>query len=295
MADSKSLLGLILLPFADVLAFISTRNVSSFFPYPWASTIHAARTSIAYQMNVKKTSSHHIPWATYIAGYLVMSFGGGFISNVLMSTPPPQLYSIHPYINYTAVHLLLTALFKFQPGLHNTQILDTILFPLDAAVRVNSITATLNGLAKSQANPLLTLSPVFHIIIGAVASAGGGVTAGTLSTWTPNWSLGTPVFLRNGAGFYGSLDVWAGSLIAVIYSTLTGHPAFAPLNEAVKTYVDFQPLSPLGAKAFAALVLSALFGARVYSNHWAGVTPAAVQSGKKKNATESEKSSAKTR
>lgn len=43
----------------------------TWFPYPLASTIHAARTSIAYQANARRSPTP-LPWATYIAGYLIM-------------------------------------------------------------------------------------------------------------------------------------------------------------------------------------------------------------------------------
>ena len=55
------------------------------------------------------------------------------------------------------------------------------------------------------------------MIIGALASAGGGMTAGTLGTWKNQWGFSTPPVLRAGVGIWGSLDVWGGSLVGMIY------------------------------------------------------------------------------
>ena len=41
------------------------------FPFPWVSTLHAARISIIYQANARRSPTT-VPWATYIAGYLIM-------------------------------------------------------------------------------------------------------------------------------------------------------------------------------------------------------------------------------
>lgn len=137
------------------------------------------------------------------------------------------------------------------------------------------------------------------MIIGAIASAGGGLSAATLGSWTPDWSFSTPPVLRAGAGWFGTLDVWGGALVgkyfpsiseftaniatALIYSTTTGHPAFSfvrsystlvlsspYLSMAWKPHPDsdFPPLSTLQAKSLATAVLSVLFAVRVLDTHW---------------------------
>ena len=55
------------------------------------------------------------------------------------------------------------------------------------------------------------------MIVGALASAGGGMTAGTLGTWKSQWGFSTPPVLRAGVGLWGSLDLWGGSLVGMIY------------------------------------------------------------------------------
>lgn len=69
---------------------------------------------------------------------------------------------------------------------------------------------------SQKVDPLLANSPLFHLITGAVASAGGGITAATLSTWTPNWAFSTPVFLRPEADVWATLDIWGGALVGML-------------------------------------------------------------------------------
>lgn len=51
------------------------------------------------------------------------------------------------------------------------------------------------------------------MLIGAIVSSGGGVIVGTISGTTANWTFSTPPFLRSGAGWDGTLDVWGGALV----------------------------------------------------------------------------------
>lgn len=51
------------------------------------------------------------------------------------------------------------------------------------------------------------------MLIGAIVSAGGGLSAGTVSAWSANWVFSTPPVLRAGAGWAGTLDIWGGALV----------------------------------------------------------------------------------
>ena len=51
------------------------------------------------------------------------------------------------------------------------------------------------------------------MLIGAIVSSGGGVIVGTISGTTTNWTFSTPPFLRSGAGWDGTLDIWGGALV----------------------------------------------------------------------------------
>jgi len=89
------------------------------------------------------------------------------------------------------------------------RILDTLLFPIDSVLRLSSITASLS-LLQAHPDPHLSQSLFLQLIIGAVASAGGGVTAATFDVWTPEWKFGTPVILKS--NWVGSVDVWGGAV-----------------------------------------------------------------------------------
>jgi hypothetical protein len=61
-------------PIADALVFINTTKVHPvFFPYPIAPTLHAARISMIYQSNARRSPSP-LSWGTYITGYLIMVY-----------------------------------------------------------------------------------------------------------------------------------------------------------------------------------------------------------------------------
>lgn len=211
-----------------------------------------------------------------------MCWGGTFLTRNLLALPQPMLHSIHPYINYITVHLALTLVLNLFPDLLNPKLLDTILFPLDALVRTVAITGAITLLsipsqsASVSVHPTLLLSPLTHMIIGALASSGGGLTAATLSTWTPSWSFSTPPLFRAGTGLWGSVDFWGGALVAAIHGVATRHEAFSDITAASdRTGVlsmKGTKMDSLQAQALAAAVLSVLFGVRVWKVHWsAGV------------------------
>ncbi|KAJ7596013.1 hypothetical protein C8J56DRAFT_923826 [Mycena floridula] len=262
-------------PMAAVLSFMNFSQVHrALFPYPWSTSLHAMRISMAYHANAKRTSSQ-LSWGTHLIGYLVMCWAGMVGSHVLLGIPPPILYSIHPWINYLGVHLFMTFVFDIHPELLGSPMLGNPFFPLDAILRSNAVTLTLSHLSSPNIDPRLSGSPVFHIILGAVVSCAGGGAAATLGTWTPTWSFSTPVFLRPEADFWSLLDVWGGSVVAVVYGIMTAHPAFAPAAAQLHTPI----VGDAGGKALATYVLIALFGARVYFT--SSSKPAAAKEEKK--------------
>ena len=91
---------------------------------------------------------------------------------------------------------------------------DTFLFLPDAILRTGTITSALDTI-QSHPDPRLSQSLFLRVLVGAIASAGGGVTAATLNVWTPNWTLSTPVFLRKNTSVLSTLDLWAGSLVGM--------------------------------------------------------------------------------
>ncbi|KAF5381677.1 hypothetical protein D9615_005387 [Tricholomella constricta] len=111
-----------------------------------------------------------------------MTWDRRIITHQLLQLLPPMLYSPNPYIIYITTHLILTLLFHLFRFILSPSVfafLDTVLFPPRRP-------------RPPISRPLIA-SPVTHLIIGALASAGGGLTASTLSTWSPSWSFSTPI------------------------------------------------------------------------------------------------------
>ncbi|KAJ7045426.1 hypothetical protein C8F04DRAFT_1064735 [Mycena alexandri] len=243
---------------ATALALLRTPVHATIFPYPWATTLHASRISMVFHTNLQATNSR-LSWGAHLFGFLLMCWGGSLSSHLLLSLPPPQLYALGPWINYSAVHVLFTVLFHYLP-IPDASFTNTVLFPLDGLLRVNSVIHTLSLLNVPSVSPLLVTSPLFHFILGAAASAGGGLLGGTFSLWTPNWQFSTPPPLRTGVwGFWSTLDIWAGGVVAVTYSILTGHSAFLPL----RTSFTAKPLPVVNAQTTAAAIMVVLFGLRI--------------------------------
>ncbi|KAJ7462197.1 hypothetical protein B0H11DRAFT_2175339 [Mycena galericulata] len=241
------------------LAVLATPVHSTLFPYVWGTTLHAARISIVYNA---RATNNNLSWGAHMFGFLFMCWGGSIASHLLLSLPPPQLYASGPWINYSAVHILFTVLFHYFP-IPDAFVTNAVLFPLDGLLRANSVLHTLSLLSVPTVSPLLVISPVFHFILGAAASSGGGLLGGTLSLWTPNWQFSTPPPLRTGVwGLWSTLDIWAGGIVACTYSTLTAHPAFLPLRTSLFSG-EAQPFSVLDARAASATLMVFLFGLRV--------------------------------
>lgn len=154
-----------------------------------------------------------------------------------------------------------------------------MLFPLDALVRTPAVVGAVSLLAipsssiPASVHPILVKSPLTHMIIGGIASSGGGLTAATLSTWTPSWSFSTPLLFRAETGIWGSLDTWAGSLVAAVYGFVTGHEAFSGVADALETAglisAEGIKMDALQAQALVTAILTVLFGVRAWKVHWA--------------------------
>ncbi|KAF9530699.1 hypothetical protein CPB83DRAFT_154790 [Crepidotus variabilis] len=203
-------------PVSDAFVFVTKKVHPIWFPYALAPTLHAARVSTIFQANVRRSPTP-LSWGQYITGFLIMSWGGTILSCLLLGLPAPMLYSVHPFINYVSVHLFCTALFTTFPNLLSPALLDTTLWPIDALLRTNGIIATLGLFSHPSVHPEYKNSALTHLITGAIASAAGGVSVGTIGGFTSNWTFGTPPFLRAGAGWAGTLDLWGGALVGNPY------------------------------------------------------------------------------
>ncbi|KAK7057272.1 hypothetical protein R3P38DRAFT_2840331 [Favolaschia claudopus] len=257
---------------STALAALGTPVHKTLFPYPWGPTLHASRISLVFHTNLQ-ASGTPLSWGAHLFGYLLMCWGGSFASHFLLGIPSPQIYALGPWINYTMVHLFFTALFDYFP-LPDSTLTNTVLFPLDGLLRANSVILALSHLKNPSVNPLLVASPLFHFLLGAAASSGGGLLGGTLNVWTPNWHFSTPPPLRSGVwGVWTTLDIWAGGVVAATYGLLTAHPAFQPLRAQI-SFLDAKPFSVRDAKSASAALMILLFGLRVYAMNTASKSPA---------------------
>ncbi|KZP26165.1 hypothetical protein FIBSPDRAFT_949635, partial [Athelia psychrophila] len=163
---------------------VTTLLHPTYFPFPLALVLHAARTSLAHQHLARASSGsaaayRSTPWPAYLAGFLIFSWGGGVTASLLLGLPPAQLYSAYPWAGYLGTHLFLTAV---SPALNlesiPARVMDTMFLPIDTLLRVISIFGALNLLTPApasllQPHPLLLASPIIPLILGAVASSGG--------------------------------------------------------------------------------------------------------------------------
>ncbi|EGN97159.1 hypothetical protein SERLA73DRAFT_74862 [Serpula lacrymans var. lacrymans S7.3] len=264
----------ILEPVTSLTQVVSKTVVhSTIFPFTLAPTLHAARISIAFQAQVRASGNKpNLTWAMYLAGFLIMSWGGSIWTHMLLSLPPPPLYSFSLWINYLSVHLCLTAFFHIFPTALVPRFFDTTLIPIDAILRLGSITSSLS-LVHSYPDPRLSQSIFFRLIIGAIASAGGGVTAATFGVWTSEWRLSTPIFLKG--SILSTADIWGGSIAAFVYDYLTvSRPTYPTF---LLPWLPVSPTEPFlthdSARSAATIVLASIFAWRVTKIHWATKKP----------------------
>lgn len=90
--------------------------------------------------------------------------------------------------------------------------MDTFLFPIDSLLRAISVTGTIALFDHPNVPPAFrSMNTLFgHLLLGALASASGGISLATLSLFTPEWRFSTPPILT--AGLWSSADVWGGAL-----------------------------------------------------------------------------------
>jgi hypothetical protein len=96
-----------------------------------------------------------------------------------------------------------------------------VLWPLDAFLRTNGVTGMVDSTLNPKVHAEYRTSFLTPLIIGAVVSSGGGVLVGTISGTTADWTFSVPPFLREGAGWDVSLDVWGGVLVCKYISLLS--------------------------------------------------------------------------
>ncbi|KAJ9125133.1 hypothetical protein QFC22_000087 [Naganishia vaughanmartiniae] len=279
--DTISLLKLLLLGPLAYLIDLASVPLSPLFPFPLATTLHAARVGLAYKGRTKalghdgamKAKGRGVEWA----GYLVMCWGGSFITSFLQQTPPPQLLSPLPWIQYLSVYTLISNP-AFTALLPSPAILDTLLPIIDGLTRSFPISGAVLS-TSTHPNPSIRGSLMFQLLCGGLAASGGGIAATTLNVFSPEWRISTPPILFT--GLLGCLDFLAGSAAAGIFGFLTAsHPAYLPFIDTAKSLVMTpSPAKPaataaaalmtvLGARSVVVLFLSIVYATRAFMLHW---------------------------
>lgn len=281
-ASLAIMLAYVLAPIASLNAvLLSTPVHASLFPYPLLSTLHAARISLVHRALSQKAwqatsedvrrSRGRPTWAYDIVGFLVMCWGGSILNNVMLTSTPPFLLSIHPFLNYVSVHLLLSAILSLFPNLTPPMYLvDTVLPVLDGCLRTQAVVVSLDMVRRSP-NESVRGSLLIQLLAGVVGSTGGGQLAGTLGMLNPaGWTLSTPPFFT-ARSILPIIDIYAALVATAAYGLSTGnHAAFSPLLAHLQTGTGKSGpiLSAAGGRALATLVFAVAFAYRALMLHW---------------------------
>ncbi|EST08374.1 hypothetical protein PSEUBRA_002131 [Kalmanozyma brasiliensis GHG001] len=277
-----------LAPLASVNARLALPVHATLYPFPLATTLHALRVAIAYRaicaafLARRRSEARHTPADLHIsplrdaAGFLIMAWGGGFISNYLLCQIPGQLLTVWPWINYLSVYFVTNFLVK-AVGAPSAKLLDLALPVLDGATRTAACYGGIN-MVRNHANPAARGSLLLQVIIGTVSACGGGISAFTLNVFDPlGWSVGTPPFLK-AKSLVEFTDILAPALASAVFGVLTlSHPGYggvlAYVHEGKKGV-----LSQESGKAVISLVIGTCFFVRAIWLHVLMPTPRVVAS-----------------
>lgn len=266
-----------LAPLATINARLAQPVHATLYPFPLATTLHALRVAIAYRTicasfrarrraeNKHSPAELHVSWLRDAAGFLVMAWGGSFLSNYILNQVPGQLLFIWLWINYLSVYAV-TSVLVARLGTPSAKLLDLWLPVLDGATRTAATWGGIN-LVLGHANPTVRASLLLQVLIGTVAACGGGISAFTLNVFDPlGWSFTTPPFLK-AKSLVEFTDILAPALASAVFGVLTlSHPAYG----GVLAYVHDRKtalLSQEGGKAVISLVIGSCFFARAIWLH----------------------------
>lgn len=178
-----------------------------------------------------------------------------------------HLLTIRPLLNYASIHFIVGRLLSLLPP-PNIALLDTILAPLDGALRAHAVTVGV-GLATSSSNASIRGSLFLQLLLGVLAATAGSQVAGTLNVFSgKGWALRTPPCLQ-AKHAHEVLDIIAAFLAAFAYGLSTAsHPVYADLLAKLNAGNRGAVLTPLGGKAAAAFVIATVFAYRAVVLHW---------------------------
>lgn len=187
--------------------------------------------------------------------------GGGTIVSILLSTPPIWLLSPLPWGIYVSAYVLLV-----ETGVANI-ISQAPALPLSLALSL--VDGLCRGVAITSMPALaskVSSSWITPVILGAIATCGGGWIAEGMGMNKSTWQAGIPRVLSGGV--LPTLDVWGAMAAGFLYVTLTqGYPALKTVGKFTTAllpgeYVHDGRVSGEVARALVVLFLTALFAAR---------------------------------
>lgn len=218
---------------------------------------------------------------------------------LLMGTPPPQLLTAWPLINYISVYAVINSPF-ISPYHPTSETLDTVVPLIDGLTRAFPISGAVLA-CSTHSNPAIRNSLMYQIILGGISASGGGMVASTLNVFSPEWRLSTPPILSS--GFLGSLDFVAAAVSSVIFGLLTSsHPVYVGATNYLSTLPYLSPASNkaaassgaagplmtvLGARSVVVLFLSIVYATKAYVLH-GSPSVARVKARRAKKAAEAE-------
>ncbi|KAN0062888.1 hypothetical protein ACQY0O_004709 [Thecaphora frezii] len=263
-------------PLQALNAWMMTPVHPTLYPFPWATTLHALRVSLAYrhlckaakQRRIAEAGEHKrfdVAWQRHLAGFLVMAWGGSFLSNYLLTQIPSQLLTVQPWLNYLSVHFATGIALTLFPA-PSASLLDLCLPILDGATRT---AATLGGLnlVLNHANPAVRSSLFLQTIIATLSACGGGISAFTLNVFDPvGWSFNTPPVLGY-ARLVDATDILAPLLAVIAFGVAShSHPTYTTLSHALalrkSPWLDAEQ-----GRALVTLVIATCFWAKAVTVH----------------------------
>ncbi|TIB29923.1 hypothetical protein E3P85_02939 [Wallemia ichthyophaga] len=231
------------------------------YPFPWITTLHAARISLAYTAksqaeyeteresetvseSLRPPKRSHI--AAYMGNYLVLAWSGSILIASILQQPYTQLLSPYPLINYVTVHMFL----RYLPT-PPAQVVDFACPLVDGLLRSGALTGAVLGSAR---HPNYAHSLFPQLVLGTLAPSAGSLIGGVLGVTRPlGWSLSTPHPLRDGVGWIDTLELWIALLCTVLYGVLThSHPDYTAIS-------DSPSHTHLGARSVVMLVLTCAY------------------------------------
>ena len=192
-----------------------------------------------------------------------------------MGTPPPQLLSAWPLLNYVSVYAFINSPY-ISPHHPTSETLDTVVPLIDGLTRAFPISGAVLA-CSTHSNPLIRNSLMYQIVLGGISASGGGIVASTLGVFSPEWRISTPPILSS--GFLGSLDFLAAAASSVIFGLLTSsHPVYINATNYLATLPYLSPvgsknvssgataplMTVLGARSVVVLFLSVIYATKAY-------------------------------